>query len=241
LQVLLLCGLLKDQHSNQQWRSATAAVFVEARTLEQDICSDLPLQQGLLLACQQIKQQQQQQEDGDGFLSKVSTDSTQSSSSSSSSYLDDPSTLVRLSKALLKHMQLEGLSPLGFAGLKPNQDTEPQVLSVAEQASILSGLQAEQRLLVKRMQDLLLSSDLAPVVTLDAESLKVLMEPLQQQQQQPPAAGQGRAPPVTSTQTGQIEQPAAAAAEDADLVLNLGLVQQLLAQHPSPEVSSGCS
>jgi hypothetical protein len=215
LQVLLLCGLLKDQHSSQQWRRAAAAVFVEARQLEQDICSDLPLQQGLLLAYKQLQQQQQQQ------YNVKNTTQNHSSSSSSSSSSEDATSLL-LAKALLKHMQLEGLSPRGFAGLQPNQDSEPQVLSVKEQAGLLASLQAEQRLLIKRMQDLLLSPSMAPVVQMDLESKQVLLGPLQQQQQQQ-----------------QQQEPAAAAAasvEESDLVLTLGLVHQLLTEHPDSEV-----
>jgi hypothetical protein len=220
--------LLKDQHSNQQWRSAAAAVFVEARTLEQDICSDLPLQQGLLLACQQLQQQQQQD------------DTQPSPNSSSSSSSEDTHSLLLLGKALLKHMQLEGLSPLGFAGLKPNQDAEPQVLSAEQQASILSALQAQQRLLVKRLQELLLSPSMAPVVQLDAESREVLLGPLQQLQSAAAAAAEvpGTQRPEQSTAPAAPAAAAAgsAAAEEADVVLSLSLVQQLLMQHPSPEV-----
>lgn len=247
-EVLLLCGLLKDQHSSQQWRSAAAAVFVEARTLEQDICSDLPLQQGLLLACKQLQQQLQQQQQADSTVSANNNSTSSSRSRSNSGSSSHTPSLLLLGKALLKHMQLEGLSPLGFAGLKPNQDSEPQVLSAEEQATLLSGLQAEQRLLVKRVHELLLSPGMAPVVQMDAGSREVLLGPLQEQAAvaAASAAAEAAVPEATDRhETGQtgaaaggaaVAAAAAAAAEETDLVLSLSLVQQLLEQHPNPEV-----
>lgn len=202
MQVLLVCGLLKDQHNKQEWQTAAAAVFVEARTLEQDICSDVHLQQGLLLAQQQLQLHQQQH--------NISTRTLESSSRE----------CLLLARALRKHMQLEGLNPQGFAGLKRSRSAEPQaqVLSADEQRAILSGLQAEHRGLLSRMQDLLLNPAAAPSVQIDANSCNILLQPLRDS--------------GASTAGGA----AAVDGEEVEVKLDFQLVQQLLQQHPDADV-----
>lgn len=168
-----MTSLLKDHAAQRPWRSAAAAVFVEARTLEQEVCSDVRLQQALLL-CRASGQAH-----AGGAASR------------------------RLCRSLLKHMQLEALHPGAFAmaaAAAAGADTahvqqqrlpeQPEVLSAAEKAALLFGLRAEHKALSSRIQALLADDAAAPVVQLDADSRRIVLAPLLQD---PAAAANGAA------------------------------------------------
>jgi hypothetical protein len=227
-QVLLVSGLLKDHHSSQEWRSGAAAVFVEARDLEQELCNDIQLHHMLWTCTHMVEQdpyrQQQQDRTGASSTSNLQADLTQGAASGSSGNNRE---LLLLARSLLRHMQLESLTPAALTAPQQRQrSADAQVLTLQEQRAILSGLLAEQKVLVGRMQALLLDPAAAPVVELDAESKQVLLAPLQANS--PPAATAGAA-------AGDATD-AGAADEVTEVQLDLQLVLQLLQQHPDPAV-----
>jgi hypothetical protein len=196
MQVLLVCGLLKDRHRDQKWRAAATAVFVEARSLEQEVCSDVQLHKALWACLQHLEQAaptKQQQQEADSASTSTPPDlfavlsspapasRLTAGNNRSSSHEDSSSVLIALARSLLRHMQLESLSPASLT--TPQQQlqhtSDASVLSLQEQQALLSGLIAEQKVLVNRMQALLLDPAAAPVVELDAESREVLLSPLQ--------------------------------------------------------------
>jgi len=229
-QVLLVSGLLKDHHTSPEWRAAAAAVFVEARGLEQELCSDRELQ-GALHTCllqleqseaavpppqKQQQQQQQQQQRPAAPAEELASPAAPYTSSS----------LALLARSLLRHMQLESLTPASLAGSSQQHGSQTTVLSLQEQQAILSGLLAEQKVLVNRMQALLLDPAAAPHVHLDWESAAVLLEPLQANS---PAAAAASAEGVTGQQDSD---------GGTELVLDMQLVMQLLQRHPDAAVRS---
>jgi hypothetical protein len=240
--VLLVCGLLKDHHSSQEWRPAAAAVFVEARDLEQELCSDVQLHHMLWTcthvleqdALQQQQQQQEQQQDCTAGSSAryLQEDLTQGAINTASSSGKNRELLL-LARSLLHHMQLESLTPAGLtAPHKRQRSADAQVLTLQEQQAILSGLLAEQKVLVGRMQALLLDPAASPVVELDAESKQVLLAPLQANS--PPAA---TATAVAAAAAAAGDGTHAGTADEVtEVQLDLQLVRQLLRQHPDPAV-----
>lgn len=247
--MLLVCGLLKDRHSSQQWRAAAAAVFVEARSLEQAVCSDVQLQQGLLACVQQLEHsietstQQRQQQAQTG--SAEGTDSSTPALTSANTSTWSAAQLHLLARSLLRHMQLESLTPcsmaaLPTAGQQHRHQADAQVLTLQEQQAILSGLLAEQKVLVNRLQALVFDPAAAPVVELDADNAQVVLGPLQQQGLLPllplqgnsaqQAAAAGTAGAVSGGSTG------GSSAVVQELRLDLQTVTRLLRMHTDADV-----
>lgn len=217
-----MCGMLKDHHSNQQWRSAAAAVFVQARSLEQELCSDVQLHHALWVCLQQL-----QQDAATGATHATSLTAAVSSSSSGS--------LVLLARSLLRHMELESLTPATLTRPRRAASTDAAVLTLQEQQAILSGLLTEQKVLASRLQALLFDPTAAPVVQLDAESKAVLLAPLQAYST--PAAPQAAA--VAPPAAPAAAAGGAACAVDDELTevqLDMQLVSAALQQHPDPAV-----
>lgn len=232
-----MTALLKDRHQQQAWRTASTAVFVQVRSLEQELCSDVQLQQGLL-ACMAWLEQQEQQETQRARQSQDSADEVPPSWPGH----DGRQILTSLAQGLLRHMQVESLTPLTVAAAavqrcSSSSSQQAQVLSLAEQQALMSGLLAEQKVLVNNMQAVLLDPAAAPMVELDPESAAVVLEPLQANlTAAAAAAGVG----MGSSPAAEASTAAAAAAQDTDgvteLRLDLQLVQQLLQLHPDSAV-----
>jgi hypothetical protein len=151
-------------------------------------------------------------------------------------------------------MQLESLIPASLAAPQQQNSADAQVLSVQEQQAIMSGLLAEQKVLVGKMRALLLDPAAAPVVELDTDSLHVLMEPLQARAAAAAAIAPGNGTVgSTDSKMQQVASPAASAASDertlapadgasastdyeTQVQLDFQLVSQLLQQHPDAAV-----
>jgi len=191
--VLLLSSLIKDRHNQQDWQAAAAAVFVEARSFEQEVCSDMLLQQALLLALEELQcqldqlkaqqeRQQQESEECDSWTSHHSSsrsvtgcsggNSTSNSDCHGASVLE---TNLQLARALWKHMQLDGLNPGGFAGLagiQVNHDGICRDLYLSQTAIVNNA-----GVLSREEQQVLLSGLLAGSSVLLSDMQGLLLDP----------------------------------------------------------------
>lgn len=216
--------MLKDHHSNQQWRSAAAAVFVQARSLEQELCSDVQLHHALWVCLEQLQQDAAQ----DATHATPLTAAVSSSSSSGS--------LVVLARSLLRHMELESLTPATLTRPRRAASTDAAVLTLQEQQAILSGLLTEQKVLASRLQALLFDPTAAPVVQLDAESKAVLLAPLQAYSTAAAPQAAAVAPPAAPAAAAGGAAACAVDDELTEVQLDMQLVSAVLQQHPDPAV-----
>ena len=235
MQVLLVCGLLKDRHIDQQWRAAATAVFVEARSLEQEVCSDVQLHRALWACLQHLEQAaaaKQQHQKADSTSTSTLPDlfavfSSPAAASHPTGSNSNRSVLIALARSLLRHMQLESLTPASLTAPQHQlqHSSDASVLSQQEQQALLSGLMAEQKVLVNRMQALLLDPSAAPVVEVDAESREVLLSPLQATAYAGGAATTAAGAPGPAHATGTAAAAGAAEAGTAGLAAAAGLMR----------------
>jgi hypothetical protein len=244
-------------------------VFVEAREFEQQLCSDLQLQQMLWVCLQWLQQQdssvrtpkhQQPRAQSASALPQSTPAAAAAEAAVCSTNSSRRSELVLLAQSLLSHMQLESLNSASLAAPQQQNSADAQVLSMQEQQAIMSGLLAEQKVLVGKMQALLLDPAAAPVVELDADSFHVLMAPLQTRAAA--AATASSAVPANDDDSGdagstdsQLQQaipprgnaaadhtpastdgPSASTDDITQVQLDSKLVSQLLQQHPDAAV-----